>query len=234
MRRWHTAAVNGRSTIRPVVIVPVAIANNKARNGREVYLSNKKPVDLYNFDSDYLVRLQARDAEIQAHFAGYFSRLLTIRLRVLGISGSALDDIRQETLFRVLREVRAGNVKSPDRFGPYVYAVCNHVVSEWKRAQWPNWNGSDEMPDVLDPSALPEEPVRLEEIRKTVHWVLERVPRKDRRILIAVFIDERDKEEICQEFNVSREYLRVLLHRALLNARKKLGKGPDQLEKGIL
>jgi RNA polymerase sigma-70 factor (ECF subfamily) len=29
-----------------------------------------------------------------------------------------------------------------------------------------------------------------------------------------VLLEERDKDEICAEFGVSREYLRVLVHRA--------------------
>jgi RNA polymerase sigma-70 factor (ECF subfamily) len=37
---------------------------------------------------------------------------------------------------------------------------------------------------------------------------------KDRNILHAVFFEQRDKDEVCRELGVSREYLRVLLHRA--------------------
>jgi RNA polymerase sigma-70 factor, ECF subfamily len=29
-----------------------------------------------------------------------------------------------------------------------------------------------------------------------------------------VFLDERDRDDVCREFGVEREYLRVLLHRA--------------------
>jgi RNA polymerase sigma-70 factor, ECF subfamily len=37
---------------------------------------------------------------------------------------------------------------------------------------------------------------------------------KDRRLLRAIFFEEKDKAEICHEFGVDRDYLRVLLHRA--------------------
>jgi RNA polymerase sigma-70 factor (ECF subfamily) len=33
-------------------------------------------------------------------------------------------------------------------------------------------------------------------------------------LLKAIFLDERDRDEVCQEFGVDRDYLRVLLHRA--------------------
>jgi RNA polymerase sigma-70 factor (ECF subfamily) len=32
--------------------------------------------------------------------------------------------------------------------------------------------------------------------------------------LRAVFLEERDKDEVCTELGVDRDYLRVLLHRA--------------------
>jgi RNA polymerase sigma-70 factor (ECF subfamily) len=32
--------------------------------------------------------------------------------------------------------------------------------------------------------------------------------------LQAVFLEERDKDEVCTELGVDRDYLRVLLHRA--------------------
>ena len=40
------------------------------------------------------------------------------------------------------------------------------------------------------------------------------LPEKDRLLLKAVFLDERDRDEVCREFGVDREYLRVLLFRA--------------------
>jgi hypothetical protein len=44
--------------------------------------------------------------------------------------------------------------------------------------------------------------------------VLAKLPAKDQKILRAVFFEQRDKNEVCMELGVSREYLRVLLHRA--------------------
>jgi RNA polymerase sigma-70 factor (ECF subfamily) len=40
------------------------------------------------------------------------------------------------------------------------------------------------------------------------------MPERDRRLLREVFLEERDKDEVCRDFGVDRDYLRVLLHRA--------------------
>jgi len=47
-----------------------------------------------------------------------------------------------------------------------------------------------------------------------VRRVLEGLPSKDRELLREIFFLEKDKDEICRERGVDREYLRVLLHRA--------------------
>ena len=38
---------------------------------------------------------------------------------------------------------------------------------------------------------------------------------RDAAILKAIFLDERDKDDICDDYEVTRSYLRVLVHRAL-------------------
>ena len=50
--------------------------------------------------------------------------------------------------------------------------------------------------------------------KKIIRDMLDEMPEKERRLLQALFLEDRDKDEICSEFGVDREYLRVLLHRA--------------------
>src|ERR1039458_111847 len=52
------------------------------------------------------------------------------------------------------------------------------------------------------------------ETEKKVLEVLDQLSERDRRLLREVFLEERDKDEVCRDFGVDREYLRVLLHRA--------------------
>jgi RNA polymerase sigma-70 factor, ECF subfamily len=46
-----------------------------------------------------------------------------------------------------------------------------------------------------------------------------------------VFLEERDKDEVCRDYGVDREYLRVLLHRAKQSFKagylKKMGEPPE-------
>jgi RNA polymerase sigma factor (sigma-70 family) len=55
---------------------------------------------------------------------------------------------------------------------------------------------------------------KMAEAKITVRSVLNSLPEKDRAILHAVFFGGMSKEDIEKDLGVSREYLRVLLHRA--------------------
>lgn len=45
--------------------------------------------------------------------------------------------------------------------------------------------------------------------------LLTKLPARDAAVLKAVFLDQRDHDDVCGEFGVDRNYLRVLIHRAL-------------------
>jgi hypothetical protein len=46
-----------------------------------------------------------------------------------------------------------------------------------------------------------------------VRLILDELPKRDRDALRSIFFDEKEKDAICQEFGIERDYLRVLIHR---------------------
>jgi RNA polymerase sigma-70 factor (ECF subfamily) len=167
-----------------------------------------------SFDEDYVQRLVVGDAVVESHFTNYFGELLSLKLRVRLRSPQLAEDVRQETLMRVIQIVRKkGGVDHPDRFGAFVSAVCNNVLMEMLRA--------DKRHERLEPAVEPVDekvdldgPIVTQQSRRQVETVLDELPEKDQQLLRLYFLEERDKGEICQRFHVSDDYLRVLLHRA--------------------
>ena len=68
------------------------------------FTSRRGPVDRQTFDRAYVERLRAGDAETERHFFAYFSELIVIKARAR--RAVDVDDIRQETMLRVLRRAR--------------------------------------------------------------------------------------------------------------------------------
>lgn len=179
-------------------------------------ITAEPPLQFHSFDSSYLASLCEGDRQTQEHFVGYFTALLQVKLRSRLQSRHAIEDVCQETFVRVFTAVRKeGGIKDPERLGAFVNSVCNNVLFETYR--------SSGRVESLDEEGRPEPPatapdalaiVAARQIKEKVREILHQMTRRDRLLLRAVFWEQRDREEVCREFGVDREYLRVLLHRA--------------------
>ena len=171
------------------------------------------------FDELYIRRLVDGDPATEQHFVAYFGDLLWAMLRWRVRSPQLLEDVRQETFLRVLRNLRANGMDHPERLGAYVVSVCRNTLFESFRAESRFCEMGDEGPALIDPKSGADQVYITGERKQQVDTVMKGLPGKDRDLLQALFLDELDKDEICRRFNVDRDYLRVLLHRARLKFR---------------
>ena len=181
--------------------------------------STKIGFQFHSFDRDYLRRLAGRDAAVEHHFSSYFKDLLLLKLRVRIRSPQLIEDIRQETLLRVLRIVRRNGVEHPERFGAFVSAVCNNVMLERLRGEMRLQRPEADF-EPVDETADLDAHLISQQTRRQVETVLDELPAKDGEILRMLFLHGRDKADLCRRFNVTEDYLRVLLHRAKSRFRK--------------
>lgn len=174
-------------------------------------------LEFFAFDASYVERLRSGDAHVEGHFVTYFSELIRLKLRSRLTSREAIEDVRQETFMRVLVLLRGeGGLRQPDRLGPFVNSVCNHVLLEHYRSKKRVEASIDDETEATIPGREPSALSILEakDTERVVRKILNELPERDRRLLQFVLLEERDKDEVCAEFGISREYLRVLLHRA--------------------
>ena len=172
-------------------------------------------VEFFSFDANYLQRLRDRDFQTEQHFVAYFGKLLLIKLRSRLRSSPAVEDIRQETFVRVLKTLRAdAGIRNPERLGAFVNSVCNNVLQEFYRSSARGAPLDENTEDPPDQTIDLDGMLMTKQTREQVRQILARLPEKDRQLLRAIFLEERDKNEVCRELGVNRDYLRVLLHRA--------------------
>ncbi len=180
-------------------------------------------MELYLFDSDYVQRLREGDPETETHFVSYFRQLLRIKLRARYLAADVIDDIQQETFIRVFRALRTdGGIRQPDRIGAYVNSVCNFVLQEHYRAQGKNQPNEDSETDIPDKILNLEKLAIAEEVNDRVRDAVKSLAPKERDLIRKIFFEEMEKDEVCTELGVSRDYLRVLLHRAIEHLRESL------------
>jgi RNA polymerase sigma-70 factor, ECF subfamily len=172
-------------------------------------------VEFFSFDQAYLQRLRDRDFSTEQHFVSYFNQLLLIKLRSRLRSSHAVEDIRQETFVRVMKAVRSeGGIRSPGGLGSFVNSICNNVLQEYYRSSSRDVQTDDTLPEPPDKTIDLDGMLVAKQTREHVRQALSKLSEKERRLLRATFFEDKDKDEICQDFGVDRDYLRVLLHRA--------------------
>jgi len=170
---------------------------------------------LQSFDESYVERLQAGDFRTQEHFVAYFSELIQLKLRSRLHSPQAIEDVRQETFTRVFAALRGGKIRQPERLGAFVNSMCNNVLLEHYRASSRDSSLDDEeQQDFPATNVDVLGTIAAKQMGEKIREILEEMPERDRRLLREVFLEERDKDAVCSDFGVDREYLRVLLHRA--------------------
>ena len=167
------------------------------------------------FNSEYVHGLVHRDPDLERHFVTYFNELLLIKLRRSLRSPTAVEDVRQETFLRVFRVLRErGGLVNPEKLGAFVNGVCNNVLAEHYRAACRFCTAPEPVVEAQASDPDPEQELVTEENKRSVRAILNNLPAQDRRILHLLFIEEREKDEVCRICHVNRNYLRVLLHRA--------------------
>lgn len=166
-------------------------------------------------EAGYVQRLAAGDHETERHFFAHFGRLLraVVHSRARGRAAINADDVVQETFARVISALRTGRVREADRFGAFVVGICDRVLLEQGRSRTREHPTAD-AGDQVHAGENPEVQAASREGLQRAGRLLARLSSRDRAILEEIFLRESDKDEICARFGITREHLRVVVHRA--------------------
>jgi RNA polymerase sigma-70 factor (ECF subfamily) len=180
-------------------------------------------LEFQTFDETYVRNLTDGCVATERHFVAYFGHLLLIKLRARKLPQHVAEDIRQETFLRVFTTLRRkSGLEHPERLGAFVNSVCNNVLLEYLRSRGYASTADEAVPEPVESRDDAERTLLNKEHKKVVEEVLSELPARDEHILRTVLLDEREKSEVCKDLKVSRENLRVLLHRAKVRFREIL------------
>jgi RNA polymerase sigma-70 factor (ECF subfamily) len=139
---------------------------------------------------------------------------LKLRYKVLyhmGHNCPDVDDLVQETLARFVRAEQRHQIRNTDEFGAFINGVCRNVILEYRRRM-------RREPTSEEDAEFPERGVRPDaeifEMREAIDSGLAELSDRDRAILRALYLDGRDKDEICREWHMTDAQFRVVLFRA--------------------
>ena len=167
------------------------------------------------FDEAYIRSLQNRDSETENHLIAYFSRAIQVKLSARLRYQDLVEDVLQETFKRLFMHFRSGkSLNNPACLPAFVHVVCHNVMLEMLRFHKRHEHFEENAPEPFDPGPDPEAQMVSSERREGVRKLLERLPGKDQELLRRL-LEGQDRDAVCKALRVDRDYLRVLLHRAI-------------------
>lgn len=178
-------------------------------------------MDFYAFDDDYVRRLREGDRWTENHFVGYFTPLLLRRLRGRIRPSTDISDVIQDVFLAVYLGLRGDNpLRDGRRLGAYVFGICRNLELQRGRSVRQTEEITEDIPDPNEDVAFQK--IVTQETIALVYYTLELLTSRDADILREIFLQELDKDEVCRRHDVDRNYLRVLIHRAIEKFRDKL------------
>jgi RNA polymerase sigma-70 factor (ECF subfamily) len=139
---------------------------------------------------------------------------LKLRYKVLyhvGHNCADVDDLVQESLARFFRAEQRQSIRNTEEVGAFLNGVCRNVILEYRRKirREPTIDPDMPIPDVgVRPDA------EIFEMRDAIDNGLRELAERDRVVLRALYLEGRDKEDICREWGMSDAQFRVVLFRA--------------------
>jgi len=153
-----------------------------------------------------------RDAEAEAELCRRFAP----RIRLYGLrhlrSEAAAADLVQDVLMMTLEKLRAGAVRELDKLASFILGTSRQTVVDARRGGQRRERiletFAPTLPQFDEDSAVPLDSARLEHC-------LERLPERERSVLVMTFYDDRPADEVGAALGLKAGNVRVIRHRGI-------------------
>jgi RNA polymerase sigma-70 factor, ECF subfamily len=125
-------------------------------------------------------------------------------------------DILQDAAVTTLEKLRSGGIAHPENVGGYLYRVALNHLRNHRRKDRTAVSSPDALDELRDVESDPEwERVGRPQWAAAARRVLEEMPTaRDRELLVRFYLDDEEKEQICQELHLSPEHFNRVIFRA--------------------
>ena len=158
---------------------------------------------------------EAREAEAELY------RLLAPRARRFGLrhlrDSHAASDLMQHVMTLTIEQLRSGRMREPERVLSFVLGACRLTVMDQRRGERRREDLLQRYADALPIADLHIAP-RLDHER--VADCLERLPERERSVLVMTFYDDQPSEAVGQQMGLTAGNVRVIRHRGIDKLRR--------------
>lgn len=181
---------------------------------------------MFSIDSPQTAITQADDAALAQRVAqaapntdreaeAELCRRLAPRVRLYGLrhlgNEAAAADLMQQVMLMMIERLRDGALREPELLVSFVFGICRMMVLDLKRGQMRR----ERLLETYGEALLPPDPPLPEFDQKRLAHCLERLPERDRTVLLLTFYDDMPMAELSCMLDLSPANVRVIRHRGL-------------------
>lgn len=182
----------------------------------------QKAQEEYETAADLVSRIGAQDRSAENELvARYQERLRYVLLRRMTEESDAVEDVLQTTLAKVIVRLREEGIDDPSRLGGFIYGVARNTMltSHRERRRFQDQVDQDVLDLLKDGAPGPEEVTSVSETTQIVRRLLAefrstRGHEKYAEVLIRFYVQQQDRQEICEALDLTPKGFRNALHRA--------------------
>lgn len=166
-------------------------------------------------------RIRSGDRSAEEELVNTYRRGVLLIAGVRTRDREAARDLAQEVLIVVLKALREGQLREPDKLAAFVQGTTRNIVNNYirTRARRPECD----LDSVSVPSTDPVVEFESAERQRLVRRELESFSMTDQQILLLSMVDGHSLAEVARRLNLSHEAVRARKSRMVRKIMKKFG-----------
>lgn len=161
-------------------------------------------------------RILAGDKIAESKMVRRYDRGLRFMLRRRANGSAIADDIAQETWRIVIEKVRQGELIKPSKLSAFIVQIGkNQLLMHFRSSHSTRVTTEVDITEMADQSKRPQEILEQHNLSLIVRrLVSELKTKRDKDILIRFYLNEENKQSICESFDLSELHFNRVLFRA--------------------
>lgn len=163
-----------------------------------------------------VARIIAGDAQAEKQMVERYNRGMLFMLRHRSNNQALADDLCQETWRIIIEKIRAGDLKDPTKLSAYIVQTAKYQLLMCYRSSHQTKVTLDiDTNEIADPIEQPQQMIERGDVVKIVRQLVSELKTaRDRDLIMRFYLQEEDKQSICQDFGLSELHFNRVIFRA--------------------
>lgn len=162
---------------------------------------------------DLVVRVQQGDRQAERQLVEQYHSGLLLILRRQSKSDIA-QEVAQETWRIVIEKIRQAELRDPEKLGAFIAQIGRNQLTMYYRRERNAGADSDQIPEQ-ESDSCPVEILEQADARRIARHLLDSLSTsRDREILQRYYLDEEEKNSICEDLELTDLHFNRVIHRA--------------------